>query len=125
MNKLCHIKIEFDVDLGIDAPAGLQDALQSFFHQWSDGRHNFSTEMVQHGLVKAVEAAVERAIETEKYAQHGSRMVSAATGKIVKNVRATRSATSLAHLKTQKAMKAVRAHIRGNIDCTEVTNKED
>jgi len=126
MSNTYHINIGFNVNLGIDAPAELQTALQYFLQNWSDGRFNFSTELIRHGLTKAVEAATESAINHDKYKIHGEQMVSTATGKIVKREGAIRQgATSLAHLETQKAMKAVSVHLVGDLDCTSITLAPD
>lgn len=121
MNNTYRINIAFNVDLGINAPAHLQQALQYFLQDWSDGRYNFSSELIQHGLVKAVEAATEKAIRQEKWMIHGDQMVSTATGKIIKKHHAVRhGATSLTSLETDKAIKGVSVHIVGDLECTGV-----
>ena len=122
MSPTYRIQIAFNVDLGIDAPPGLQQALQYFLQDWNDGRFNFSSELIQHGLVKSVEAATEKTIRQEKWMIHGDKMVSTATGKVVKNHRAIRQgATSLVSIETEKAMKAVSVHIVGDLECTGVS----
>lgn len=57
-----------------DVPSSNSDweaALERLLNEWSDGRHLFSSEMIQDGLLRLLDASLLRAVETDKERRYG------------------------------------------------------
>lgn len=120
-----RVTLEVEFDLGIDeVPPTLAEHIQERLNDWCDGRHQFSVELFREGLERIITASLETAIDGEFRKAHGNAMISTATGKPVKNLRRTKSATSIAGALTEKAMQKVRVRLRGKLACPEVRQAE-
>lgn len=114
-SSFLRITIEFNLNVEPQVPEDLQQALQDLLNRSDDGRHHFSVELIHDGLTRSIQNAIEQKIYEEMIARHKGKIVSNRTGKIVKNVRKTLSASSLASIETAKIMESVKAHIYGNL----------
>jgi hypothetical protein len=119
--KTYKVTLEFTFALnGVDAPDELARHIHERLNSHSDGRHQFSAELIHHGLERLVTASVETAVEDQHRKEHGNAMVSTKTGKIVKSFRRASSCTSLAGLLTSKIMRNVSVYMRGSAACPRV-----
>lgn len=70
-----RVKLEVLVDLDGPAPANMAEDMTALLTSWSDGRNLYATELIMDGLARQLFRALERGLELEQLAIHGSKMV--------------------------------------------------
>lgn len=80
--KVIRIQLEIDVAIHSDKSIGVSDEelraqLERHLHDWSDGRHCFSTELLHDGLTRSVLSSIDRTIDNQiqsRYPQNQERL---------------------------------------------------